>query len=39
MQHLSEQIMAHAEQLPEGAALAAKGLLHTWAVVPVWIRP
>lgn len=28
MQHLSEQIMAHAEQLPEGAALAAKGLLH-----------
>ncbi|PTX35482.1 putative AbiEi antitoxin of type IV toxin-antitoxin system, partial [Allosediminivita pacifica] len=28
MQHLAEQILTHAEGLPEGAPLAAKGLLH-----------
>lgn len=28
MQHLAEQILTHAERLPEGAPLAAKGLLH-----------
>lgn len=28
MQRLSEQILAHAEGLPEGAPLSAKGLLH-----------
>ncbi len=28
MQHLTEQILAHAERLPEGALLAAKSLLH-----------
>ncbi len=28
MQHLSEQILDHAKQMPEGVPLAAKGLLH-----------
>ena len=28
MQRLSEQILAHAEGLPEGAPVSAKGLLH-----------
>ncbi len=28
MQHLSEQILAYAERLPEGTPLAAKSLLH-----------
>jgi hypothetical protein len=28
MQRLTDKILAHAEGLPEGAALAAKGLLH-----------
>lgn len=28
MQHLTEQILAHAERLPEGTPLAAKSLLH-----------
>lgn len=28
MQHLTEQILAHAARLPEGTALAAKSLLH-----------
>ena len=28
MQHLTEQILAYAERLPEGTPLAAKSLLH-----------
>ncbi|PYE31130.1 hypothetical protein C8J37_11395 [Rhizobium sp. PP-WC-1G-195] len=28
MQHLTSQILGYAEQLPEGAALSAKSLLH-----------